>query len=276
MKRTVLVGSFLVFLAMLFVGVGFGVGFCELPYYEAPSEEEVQAPKTVYPCPKTLITDNDRCLGCHVAPSFRLKESFADEHLDYPSGVKILNYGTDDAYGYYVLTAISTNEVTNYLRYLDRHEIHRAIVEIYSPGGSLFAAWKIKGLFDEWIAEGNIVETRVLGFAASAGAIVFCAGSDGYRVANSQAELMFHELWTFKYLDISSPSDKEDEARVLRHLQDTINSWLATRGDLTKDELDARMRKKEYWINGAEAFEIGFVDRLIGKPKLSDLILESE
>ena len=228
-------------------------------------EVKDKAPQTVYPCPETLITDNDKCMRCHTVPSFKLKEIFADDYLEYPSGVKILNFGTEDAVGYYVLSTISTNEITEYLRYLEKHNVTHAVVEIYSPGGSLLAAWKIKGLFDEWMAKGNILETKVLGFAASAGAILFCAGSDGHRIANAQAEFMFHELWTFKMFDFSSPSDKEDEARILRHLQDTINSWLATKCDLTKEELDAKMRKKEYWLNGAEAFEVGFVDKLIGQ-----------
>ena len=115
----------------------------------------------------------------------------------------------------------------------------------------------------EFIADGGIVETRLRGFAASAGALIFLAGKRGYRIGNAQSEMMFHELWSFKFLAIESPSDKEDESKIYRHIQDTLSGWVATRGKLSKEELDAKIRKKEFWINGREAHELGFIDKLI-------------
>lgn len=233
-----------------------------LSFFNLASAEEK---KKIEVCPKTKMSD--RCLDCHVIPDFRLKEIRPDAHLDYPTGVIILNYGQPKAQGYFELTDISNqsaNQIKNYFRYLERHKINYAVIELFSPGGNLFAGWKIKGLIDEWKTSGRICETVTHGIAASAGAIVFAAGSEGYRKMNTRAELMFHELTSFKLIDISTPSDKEDEARILRHLQDTITSWLAKRAKLSKEELDTRMKKKEFWINGIEAKEIGFADKLIG------------
>ncbi len=71
---------------------------------------------------------------------------------------------------------------------------------------------------------------------------------------------MWHELITFELFSISSPSDKEDAARVLRHLQNTINQWLSTRISKTKDEIDTLVKKKEWWLNGQEALDVELVD----------------
>lgn len=234
-------------------------------------DEEEKEEKPKLNCPKTLIHDQDKCMNCHVmvGKEFTIKETETDAALDYPTPqMKILNYGKPNAIGYYLLigdvTTPETGAVANFFRYLEKHNISHAVMEVFSYGGGLFNGWRIKHLMDKWTAKGNIIETEVGGCAASAAAIIFVAGTDGYRTMNAQSELMFHELWTFKFIDISSPSDKEDEARVLRHLQDTITGWLATKGKKTKEELDALMRKKEFWINGKEALELGFADKIIG------------
>ena len=76
---------------------------------------------------------------------------------------------------------------------------------------------------------------------------------------------MFHELWTFDFLKISSPSDKEDEARVLRHIQDGITAFVASRSILTKQEVDNLIRKKEFWVSGIDALKYRFATKLIGE-----------
>ncbi len=229
----------------------------------------VQVPKPF--CPKTLM--NQDCTVCHTVPSWKLKEAPTDEGLIYPIGVKIYNYGKSDAYGYYELGEIDYSnsiQIKNFFDYLRKHQIKKASIEILSGGGSLFIGWRIKALIDEWIAEGNICETRVRGIAASAAFIVFCAGSKGHRIANSTAELMMHELRTwqggFFFIKETTPASAEEEAKVFKHLQDTISRWLATRGKLPKQELDERLKWKEFWMTGRQAKdEYGFADIVIGE-----------
>ena len=134
-------------------------------------------------------------------------------------------------------------------------------MEIHSPGGSLFNAQRIVGLMDDYKHWGGKITTKVNGFAASAGFYVFMNGDD--RLVSPTAQLMWHELYTFSFFKISEPSDSEDEARVLRHLQDTVNQWIADRSHLTKDEVDAMVKKKELWVNGLQALENGFATGLI-------------
>ena len=82
-------------------------------------------------------------------------------------------------------------------------------------------------------------------------------------MASPQAELMWHELQALEGFGVTSPSSKEDEARVLRHLQDTANGWLAEVSDLTKQEIDDMVSYKEFWLTGTEAVKYGFADGLL-------------
>jgi len=126
--------------------------------------------------------------------------------------------------------------------------------------GLWFGALRIIGVFREWQSRGKIIETKCNGFAASAGFMLLAAGNKGYRSANDIALLMWHEIQTFKMFDFGDVSDKEEEAETLRFFQDNNNEWLASVSDMTKQEIDAKIDKLEFWMSGKEAYEFGFVD----------------
>ena len=115
-----------------------------------------------------------------------------------------------------------------------------------------------------WKSHGMIIETRVHGFAASAGFILFVNGTPYHRFASATAELMWHELYTFEFFKVSRPSDVEDDAIILRHLQDTANNFLAERSILTAEQWDEKVFKQEFWCNGKEALEYGLSDGFPG------------
>lgn len=209
-------------------------------------------------CPKTLMMRD--CLKCHTVPSFKIKEAFPDEVNVYP----IENMRVIDEKGYFSVAELSSNNFKKFFDYLSYKKINYAVIEIHSIGGSLFEALRIINLMSFWEKEGNIIETKVNGVALSGGFIVFIGGTKGYRNMSKFANLMWHEITTFEMfaIKISTPSDKEEEARVLRQLQDYINSWIATRGNLGKTQIDEKIRKKEWWMNGEEAIKYGFADRL--------------
>ena len=112
-----------------------------------------------------------------------------------------------------------------------------------------------------------VIETRVHGFAASAGFIVFVNGTPGHRFASATSELMWHELYTFEFFKVSRPSDVAEENIVLNHLQTTANDFLAKRSNLTAEEWNEKIHFKEFWCNGAEAVKYGLSDGLPGKEK---------
>jgi len=219
------------------------------------------------PCPgSTMVSD---CLTCHVllGNKFVLKETAPDAHLVYPfEGMRMIIEDGVPA-GYYLLSGIDSNEIKQFFDYLDRHSIMKAIIEIHSPGGSLFDAERIVGLFRYWQSRGVKIETRLFGAAFSAGFYVFAAGD--VRLVDEYSDMMWHELQSFEGFGfkISTPSDKEEAARVLRHLQDIRNIYLATRGKLTKKEIDAKISKREFWMSGKEAVEFGFATGFISGKK---------
>ena len=247
-----------------------------IPFMAMAQDEEVVEETKQEPikwCPKTLITDNDKCMTCHVMSNgqFQLKETKKDAHLNYPhAGMRIINFGTENEKGYFCIegiNSVSAEAILDILDYFRSHNIDHVVFEVYSPGGGVFAGWRIKALLDEWKAEGKIVETRVRSAAFSGGFVIAVAGSKGYRCASPTSEYMWHEIQSVEggWLKIESTSQKEQEAKIFRHLQDNINSWLATRGKLTKEEIDAKVRYEEFWFTGKQAFEMGFVDKLIGQ-----------
>lgn len=212
-------------------------------------------------CPTTLMKTD--CLSCHVRPDWKLKEAHPNRIYDLPAGTNLVGGKL-----YFYLTRIQDYRVRALYEWLQWHQdIKHVVIEVQSPGGSVFAAKRIVGIMNQMKKEGYIVETHVNGFAASAGFVIFVAGSKGYRLVSPEAELMWHELRTFKFFDVSGPADKEDEADVLRHLQDTQNEWLASRSNMTKEEIDSAIRKKELWLNGAQAVEKGFADGFLGENK---------
>jgi len=191
---------------------------------------------------------------------FTLKETPADNHLVYPvSGMKIIG----DT-GYYLLTDITAGYVEAFFAYLKSKAIKKAVIDIHSPGGALFDGQKIVGLIREWQKSGGTVTTKVYSMAFSAGFLVFAAGDR--RLVDPFAELMWHEIQSYSGfgMTISTPSDKEDAARIMRHLQDVLHEYLATRGKLTKKEVDQKVSKRqEWWMSGKKAVEFGFADGFI-------------
>jgi len=221
-------------------------------------------PPTKGKCPKTqIVGDATDCLMCHVRGNFAVKETLPDAAYDYPNGYMRLVKTKDGIVGYYILEEILADSIKDFLDYLEWKGIKKAVIELYSPGGSLFGAWRIIGLMNAAKSRGMVIETRCHGFAASAGFLIFISGSMGHRAVSPQSELMWHELLSFKMFAIETPASSEDEAKILRHLQDTANEYIASRCKLTKEDLDERVKRKEFWLNGKQAFEDGLADKLL-------------
>ena len=213
-------------------------------------------------CPVTQVKgDINDCLRCHTVGNFTIKEISPFRSWNLPGhkgrmtivdGEPVAFYELHGNIGGYVGT-----DMEEFLSYLNSYhpEVEKIIIDIHSGGGSLFGGYQAVGVLKSWYNRFEI-ETRVQGFAASAAFFIFCGGET--RLVSPQAEFMWHELITFSMFDVSGPSDKEDQAKVLRHLQDTANLMLAKISNLTKKELDKKIRKKEYWLRGSEAIEVGF------------------
>ena len=137
---------------------------------------------------------------------------------------------------------------------------NKAIIDLSTYGGSVFDAMGMVSLIQEQQRRGKIIEIRGRGLIASAGLIVLIAGTPGYRFLDANAMLMFHELWSFKFFAIETPSDKEAEAEIFRKIQNKINFFIVNHSKITDEELNLKIKKKEFWFDSTEAIKYGFAD----------------
>jgi len=220
-------------------------------------------------CPHTKM--NVHCFTCHNLRIINNKATWIVKEIDldawrkYPlhEGMEVKTYNGEEV-GYYEIKSLNTGDIKLFFDYLDRHQIEKAVIEIYCIGGTMPEALRGVGLIEAWQNKERIVETRIYGIAFSAGFMVFVAGSPGHRFISPTAELMWHELQVWKQPGLTTPSDSEQKAEIYRHIQNTVNDWLMSRSRMSKEELDEKVKNKEFWLNGKEAVEYGFADEFIG------------
>ena len=218
-------------------------------------------------CPGTPMQSD--CLTCHTLSGNKmvLKEFPPDAWRAYPNkSMRIVALNAYEDVGHFFLADIDSKGISEFFAYMNRHGIKKAVIELHSPGGSLFDAQRIVNIIREWQSDGGTVETRLYGIAFSAGFYIFVSGD--HRLVSADSDLMWHELLSFEGFGfkVTTPSDSEQSAKILRHLQDVRNNYLVTRGKLTKAELDAKIsRRQEWWMTGKDAVEFGFADGFIGK-----------
>jgi len=232
-------------------------------------EESEDAKKRAF-CPRTTYTDQSKCLDCHTTPNFKLKETPDFEGLKFPTYTEIVKESGKEIGVFKIDSGIGGglgDDFADAMRYFQKHGITNIRVDIFSPGGSLFGGLKMGAAMNEWTDKGYIIETRCQGWAASAAFLIFINGTAGHRLVSPHALLMFHELWTFNFLSIETPSSEEEKARVLRLIQDNGSQYVAERSKISKAELDKLVRdNKELWATGKDAIEkFGFADGYIGK-----------
>lgn len=236
--------------------------------------EENEGPISM--CPVTKMSGKIyECKTCHMMRVdengklfFGLKpvEPYAHYNASTPSHTTVMESDGKTVVWNFITSIGTAYDVKALYDWLSWHpELKHIVFDIQSPGGSLFGAERIVGLMNELKTKGYIVETRCYGFAASAGFYIFVNGTKGYRFATEYAELMWHELITFSLFSIEGPSDKEDQARVLRHLQDGRNQRIADVTGMTKEEVDEQIKKKELWLYGTQAVEMGVADGLLDR-----------
>jgi ATP-dependent protease ClpP protease subunit len=229
---------------------------------EAVEEKEKAQPQIA--CPVTKIVDNDLCMGCHQLkmengkPKFGLKEiPLKANYSSKPHFVKIIQESVGGPpVVYLTITKIGDGKLRDVADYLKWHpEIKKVIIEFHTGGGDVFDAWRSVGIIKEMQSHGVHIQTTVLGMAASAGVIMLVAGDT--RLVNPNSQIMIHKIWTFTMFSIKTADSSQDQADVLKHFQDNINQFFRDRTNLTEEQLDNKIFKKDWWMTGAEAIELG-------------------
>ena len=149
------------------------------------------------------------------------------------------------------------NAIVAYMLYLDSEDPNKPIyLYINSPGGSVTAGMAI---FDTMQYIKADVVTICVGLAASMGAFLLAAGTEGTRLALPHARIMIHQPLGGTR---GQASDIEIEAKEILRIRGLLNSILAerTKQPLEKIEKDT---DRDYFLSAEEARQYGLIDQVI-------------
>lgn len=128
---------------------------------------------------------------------------------------------------------------------------------INSPGGSVTAGM---ALYDMMQFVPCDVATVAMGFAASMGQLLLCAGAPGKRYALPNARIVMHQpLGGIG----GSASDIEIQAENLLYTKRRLAEITAQHTGRPLEQIQADS-DRDRWFTAQEALEYGFVDRLAG------------
>lgn len=127
---------------------------------------------------------------------------------------------------------------------------------INSPGGSVLAGLAV---YDTMQLLPNDVATVAVGFAASMGQILLCAGTPGKRYALPNAHVVMHEGSAGLG---GSAADVAIQAASLEATLDRMRRIIATH---TGNSLDDVIRDvgRDRWFDAQQARDYGFVDHIV-------------
>ena len=259
--------KFLVILIGVIFIIGGGIalayndeGYHSASFYTSKTDKE-EKPEGAQ-CPITTYTDQEICKNCH---EMRKEDGKWGWHIKpqktknpkrlfrFPGYIQIVN---GKAEGYFELDDVNTATFHVFCEYMHEIGMKKITIDIYSGGGSLFGGVAIASKIFDLQRGGAIVTTKIHAFAASAALVIFVASD--VRLVNDYAILMWHELKTVDWPKWVTPSGKEDEARVLRLIQDNMNRYMSDKiKSLNKDEIDDLVHRMEWWMTGKEAVESG-------------------
>jgi ATP-dependent Clp protease protease subunit len=155
------------------------------------------------------------------------------------------------------VTDASANRVCAQLLLLSA-ENPRADIGLYinSPGGSVSAGLAV---YDTMRMIPNDVGTLAMGFAASMGQFLLCAGARGKRAALPNARIMMHQ----GSAGIGGTAiDIEIQAQNLDHMKRLMTSLLAQNTGQSEATIE-RDSDRDRWFTAAEARDYGMVDRVV-------------
>jgi ATP-dependent Clp protease, protease subunit len=129
-------------------------------------------------------------------------------------------------------------------------------IVVNTYGGSVYDGY---ALVSEILMSKTPVHTILQGKAMSMGFIIFLAGHK--RIMTQFATLMYHEISTFEWNDITAIKRSVEEAERLQRLYD---DYVLKRTNLLQEKLDDVKEKRMNWFIGAdEAKKLGITDEVI-------------
>jgi len=156
------------------------------------------------------------------------------------------------------ITDSLANSVVAVMLYLDSDDPGKPIsLYINSPGGAVTAGMAI---YDTMQYIKSEVVTICVGLAASMGAFLLAAGSEGKRVALPHSRIMIHQ--PLGGVGRRQATDIQIEATQILRTRQQLNELLAKHTGQTVERIQ-KDTDRDYFMSAQEALEYGLVDRVI-------------
>ena len=153
------------------------------------------------------------------------------------------------------------NIVSAQLLFLQSVDANKDIsIYINSPGGSVYAGL---GIYDTMQIVSPDVATICTGMAASMGAVLLCAGTNGKRSALTHSRVMIHQPMGGAQ---GQASDIEIVHQQIQILKKELYQIIANHSGQTFDKVWADS-DRDYWMTAQEATEYGIVDEVLTRKK---------
>lgn len=136
---------------------------------------------------------------------------------------------------------LSSSYLPGALKYFTAMNIKKVIMEVHSPGGSLYEMWRIVSWMEEY--DKIEYETRAYGMAGSASLIIFLAGDK--RLVSRYPTFMWHNI------------ARSGAGAELLNKKD--NAYIASRTDLSVEEILEKIDndEKSWYFGAKEAIALG-------------------
>lgn len=135
-------------------------------------------------------------------------------------------------------------------------------IQIYmnSPGGSVYAGL---GIYDTMQVVSPDVATICTGMAASMGAVLLCAGTEGKRTALPHSRVMIHQPMGGAQGQVS---DMEITLKEITKLKKELYDIISKHSGKPFDQVEADS-DRDYWMTAEEALEYGMIDEILRSKK---------
>ncbi len=140
----------------------------------------------------------------------------------------------------------------------------RKDIQIYlnTPGGSVYAGL---GIYDTMQYIAPDVATICTGIAASMGAVLLCAGTEGKRTALKHSRILIHQPMGGAE---GQASDIEITAREILKLKKELYEIIAAHSKQDYDKI-WKDSDRDYWMTSQEALDYGMIDEVLSTTKKS-------
>ena len=134
------------------------------------------------------------------------------------------------------------------------------LIYLNSPGGGVYAGL---GIYDTMQYINPDVSTICTGMAASMGAVLLCAGTEGKRTALKHSRVMIHQPLGGAQ---GQASDIEITAREIQKLKKELYEIISEHSGKSYKEV-WKDSDRDYWMTAEEAKAYGMIDEVLERKK---------